>query len=149
MERSLASDGFWKPSSITMTLAPRAFACCAPGTRAAATIVGATRASSSGSSPTCAAVCAASTAPARQQPAVAGDRNKAVPGRDPQRAIAMAVGVLRRRLRRMPTQIHRNAEWARPLRQPARRNRSVIAASGESSARLVPDCPTKSPARAI
>ena len=49
------------PSSITMTLAPLSTARLAPATRFAATMVGATRASSGGSSPTCTAVCAGST----------------------------------------------------------------------------------------
>ena len=50
--KSLASDGFWKPSSMTMTLAPAATAAARPPTRSRATMVGATRASRSGSSPT-------------------------------------------------------------------------------------------------
>ena len=52
MVKSLASEAFCKPSSMITTLAPAAAAACAPATRSRATMVGATRASSSASSPT-------------------------------------------------------------------------------------------------
>ena len=44
-EKSFCSDGFWKPSSMTMTLAPAGRAAAAPATRSRATMVGATSAS--------------------------------------------------------------------------------------------------------
>ena len=53
-----AATEFWNPSSITTTLAPAARASAAPATRSRETMVGATRASSSGSSPTSAALMA-------------------------------------------------------------------------------------------
>ena len=68
---SLCSDGFCRPSSITMMLAPAARAAAAPATRSRATIVGAARASSSGSSPTSAARCVRRVDPHRARRAAA------------------------------------------------------------------------------
>ena len=59
IDRSFCSDGFWKPSSMMTMSAPAARAASAPATRSRATITGADRASSNGSSPTSAARCLA------------------------------------------------------------------------------------------
>ena len=69
IDRSLISEGFWNPSSMTITLAPTAS--MAPATRSRATIVGASRASSSGSSPTSDARCRAGIDPHRSGVAAA------------------------------------------------------------------------------
>ena len=69
--KSLAIEPFCKPSSITTTLAPFARANSAPATRSRAMMVGAARASSNASSPTCAAVSACTSTsfgPARLPP---------------------------------------------------------------------------------
>ena len=54
-DRSLASPGFWNPSSSTIASAPAATAARAPDARSAETQTGAKAASSSGSSPVTAA----------------------------------------------------------------------------------------------
>ncbi len=50
--KSLLSDGFWKPSSITMVSTPSVSSSFAPAGRSRLTTVGAARARSKGSSPT-------------------------------------------------------------------------------------------------
>ena len=118
IDRSFASDGFWKPSSMTMTSAPAARAACAPATRSRATMVGATRASSSGSSPTSAARCALRIDPHRagEPPAIAAaEHERPLAGLAAACcATAIAVGVLPAPPTvRLPTQMHRNAGRAR------------------------------------
>ena len=89
IERSLCSPGFWKPSSITIEPAPAARAASAPAARSRATMVGANRASSSGSSPTSAARCRAGstrTGPGERAAIAAAEHERPASGRRPESA---------------------------------------------------------------